>query len=398
MRVVHICPYMHPSAGGPPVVIERLCQLAPSQGWDASVITTSLYCDDDGETLQGLLRQRIEATVLPIRSPRILKHASGAVEAIDEAVGLADVIHLHTLWHPLNAIARKACKRRGRRYVLMPHGMLDPYSLRQRAWQKRLYLAAVEWRNLKAARRLVFTTSEEEKAARSVLPELPGGVVIPLAADDPEEVAPAKLREKFHSLFPQIVSRRCLLFLGRVHEKKGIEAILGALPEIARQHPDVLLLIVGDGEKAYGGELKAKTAALGIDKHVLFIGALSGEAKYGAFASAEVFVLPSKQENFALSVAEAMRMGVPVIVSNKVNSWPSVVAADAGFVVSEQSLVPDLVQRVTQLLDAPGLARAHGERGRAFAEANFTWPRVARDMAVLYRQILAEEVRQARSS
>ena len=398
MRVLHICPYMHPSAGGPPVVVERICSLAPSEGWEASVITTSLYCEDDGAALQDAMRERIELQILPIRGPDILKYAQGAAPAIDRAVSRADVVHLHTLWHPLNAIARKACQRHGRSYVLMPHGMLDPYSLRQRSWQKRLYLAAIEWRNLKAARHLVFTTSEEEKAARAALPGLPKGVVIPLAGDSSEQSPRAERRKEFHSLFPQVETRRCLLFLGRIHEKKGVEAIVAALPEIVRRHPTVLLLVVGDGENGYVEQVKAKAAALGVGDYVLFTGALLGAAKQGAFASAEIFVLPSKQENFALSVAEAMHMAVPVIVSDKVNSWPLVVAADAGFVLPEESMVAGLVERITQMLNAPDLVHALGERGRAFAEANLTWPRVARDMVALYRQVLSEDDCHARPS
>jgi glycosyltransferase involved in cell wall biosynthesis len=381
---------MHPSAGGPPVVIERLCQLAPLQGWDASVITTSLYCEDDGETLQGLLRQRIEATVLPIRGPRILKSASGSVETIDKAVGLADIVHLHTLWHPLNAIARKACKRHGRKYVLMPHGMLDRYSLRQRRWQKSIYLAMIERTNLIGARRLIFTTAEEERAAREALPWLPPGQVIPLAADGPSEMSREASAEKFRDQFPQVVGRRCLLFLGRIHKKKGLERILGALPEIARRYPQVLLVVAGQGERRYVQRVKELVRTSNLSNYLLFTGSLAGEAKYGAFASAEVFVLPSSQENFAISMAEAMHMAVPIIVSDKVNSWPFVVEAGAGCVIADVDMELALVQHVDTFLKAPDRAREAGKRGRSFARVHFTWPRVARDMTSLYRQVLPE--------
>ena len=390
MRVLHICPYMHPSAGGPPVVVERLCSLAPSEGWEASVITTSLYCDDDGTNLQTSLRQHIDAKVLPIRGPRILKHASGAAEAIDQAVGIADIIHLHTLWHPMNGMTRRACKRHGRKYVLMPHGMLDPYSLRQRRWQKSIFLATLERSNLKEARRLVFTTAEEERAARETLPWLPPGAVIPLAADCPSHISREALAEKFRNLFPQAVDRRCLLFLGRIHKKKGLERILAALPEIARRYPQVLLLVAGQGERAYVQHVEDLVRASQLCDHVLFTGGLAGEEKYGAFASAEAFILPSSQENFAISVAEAMHMAVPVIVSDKVSSWPFVVEAGAGFVVDEGDMELDLVQRVDDLLKAPDRAREVGERGRSFARVHFTWPRVVRDTTSLYRQLLSE--------
>src|SRR5262245_27408195 len=142
---------MHPSAGGPPIVVERLSSLMPSEGSEARVITTSLYCDDDGKELQNSLGQRLDLKVLPISSPRLLKRARGAVDVIERAVREADVVHLHTLWHPLNAIAREACLRRGRKYALMPHGMLDPYVLRQKRWRKKIYLAAIERSNLQGA-------------------------------------------------------------------------------------------------------------------------------------------------------------------------------------------------------------------------------------------------------
>src|SRR5262245_56161901 len=113
---------MHPTAGGPPVVVERLCSLMPTEGWHAAAITTSLYCE--WADLQNSLCQRIDATVLPIRWPRFLKQAAGAAEVLDKAVPQADVVHLHTLWHPFNTIARRACEHHGRKYALMPHGML----------------------------------------------------------------------------------------------------------------------------------------------------------------------------------------------------------------------------------------------------------------------------------
>src|ERR1051325_1649816 len=225
---------MHPFAGGPPVVVERLCSLSGVEGWEASVVTTSLYCKDDGTELQMFLRERIDATVLPNLTPSFLKRSKGAKREIDEAVRKADLVHLHTLWHPLNAIAGKACRRYGRKYVLMPHGMLDPYSLRQKRWRKRIYLVASERRNLQGASRLVYTTFHEQQAARESLSWLGAGEIIPLGADSPPDMPRHTARETFVNLFPQVANRRCLIFLGRIHPKKGLERLLTILPEIAR--------------------------------------------------------------------------------------------------------------------------------------------------------------------
>ena len=115
---------------------------------------------------------------------------------------------------------------------------------------------------------------------------------------------------------------------------------------------------------------------------------LTGQAKWAAFACAEVFVLPSRQENFAIAMAEAMHMAVPVIVSNKVNSWPFVKTANAGFVVEEEEM-ERFAQRLDELCTLPQ-GTDLGNHGQEFAREHFTWQRVARDMVSIYRETLLE--------
>jgi len=379
---------MHPSAGGPPIVVERLCLLAPSEGWDASVVTTSLYCNDDGNELQNSLRQRIDAKVLPISAPRMLKRAYGAADVVDKAVRVADIVHLHTLWHPLNGIARRACVRHGRKYVMMPHGMLDPYSLAQKQWRKKIYLAATERKTLQEACRLIFTTFCEQQAARESLPWLEPGEIIPLGADGPPDMRRQSEKEEFINLFPEVANRRCLLFLGRIHPKKGLERLLAIFPEIIRRHPRVLLIIAGDGEQSHVRSVRKLVDSANVGAHVLFTGMLEGKSKWSAFACAEIFVLPSRQENFAISMVEAMHSALPVVITNKVNSWPFVEEASAGFVVDEDQIGLTLAARLDELLSDPGKARYMGMRGREFAKEHLTWKRMTRDMISLYEQLV----------
>lgn len=390
MRVLQICPYMHASAGGPPVVVEKLSTHLHDMGWEASVVTTSLYCDDDGSTLQKRFARQFETKVLPIDGLRMLRRARGAAEVIDKAVQQADVVHIHTLWSPLNRLARKACSRHRRKYALMPHGMLDPYSLMQKQWRKKLYLAAIERRNIQEASRLVFTTQDEQKAARQSLPWLATGAVIPLGADGPPHVSPEALIAKFTGLFPETMGRPYLLFLGRIHKKKGLDYLLNILPEIARAYPDILLVVAGSGEPAYVARMAQLVEAKGLERHVLFTGLLSGEAKFGAIAGARAFLLPSRQENFALAMAEAMHMAVPVIISDKVNAWPFVKSANAGYVIGQDDMERGFTQAITEVLRDPAMGEGLGRRGRAVAQEHFTWQRMSRDMVSLYEGMLTE--------
>jgi glycosyltransferase involved in cell wall biosynthesis len=381
---------MHPSAGGPPVAVERLCLLAPSVGWDASIITTSLYCDDDGSELENSLGRRIDVKVLPVSKPRILRQAYGANDVVDKAVRVADIVHLHTLWHPLNTLARKACVRHGRRYVVMPHGMLDPYSLGQKRWRKRIYLAASERRNLQGACRLIFTTFHEQQAARKSLQWLGPSEIVPLGADAPPDIPGQAASDAFFKLCPQVIDRRCVLFLGRVHPKKGVERLLTILPNVIRSHPSILLIIAGEGERSYVRSLEDLVHSKNLGSHVLFTGMVRGSAKWSVLASAEVFVLPSRQENFAISVAEAMHSGLPVVITKEVNSWPFVEKAQAGFVIEGDNIELMLAKHLDELLSDPVKARCMGKRGQDWAKEHLTWPRVARDMASLYERLLLE--------
>ena len=382
---------MHPSAGGPPIVVERLCFLTPSEGWDASVVTTSLYCNDDGSELEKSLRQRVDVTVLPISKPRMLKRAHRAEEVIDKAVRVADIVHVHTLWHPLNSVARKACARHGRKYVMMPHGMLDPYSLRQKRWRKRIYLAVNERRNLQGASRLIFTTVHEQQAARDGLSWLGADEIIPLGADCPPDVPRQNAREAFVSLFPQVANRRCIIFLGRIHPKKGLERLLNVLPEISQRHPSVLVIIAGAGEESDVSNLKNLVQARNLGSHILFTGMVEGQVKWSALACAEIFILPSRQENFAISMAEAMQSGLPVVITNKVNSWPFVEKAQAGFVVEENNAELGMAKHLDELLSNPDKARCMGSRGKKFAKEHFSWQRVTKDLVSLYDRLISPQ-------
>jgi glycosyltransferase involved in cell wall biosynthesis len=379
---------MHPSAGGPPVVVERLAELAAAYGWQARIITTALFCDDDGSDLAASLNDRIDAAVLPADRPRALGLSSKAERAIGDGVRDADIVHLHTLWHPLNTVARRACARHGRPYVLSPHGMLDPYSLGVKSLRKRIYLELREKRNISDASCLIFTTPLEEELARKSLPWLGAGRVIPLGADTPPSEARQGLADEFLSRFPVAHNRRRLIFLGRLHPKKGIERILDALPAVAEACPSVLLIVAGSGEASYLQSLSALVVRRGLGEHVLFTGMLHGPLKWGAYAASEMFLLPSHQENFAIAAAEAMHMGLPVILSDKVNLWPFVSEARGGIVLEDNAIAGGLGPAIEDLLADPGAALQMGERGQRFAEANFVWANTARLTTDLYLETL----------
>jgi glycosyltransferase involved in cell wall biosynthesis len=385
--ILHVIPYMHPSAGGPPVVVENFIRESNRLGHRSQIISTPSYCNGD----QSNLLKRLEhlAPTIFLNSLEILPILSrtGAAK-INKHVRQADIIHVHTLWSPLNVSARYACLRQDRPYVLMPHGMLDPYSLSVKALKKSTYLQLFERHNIACAQRMIYTTKEEERLAALAGLRLPPGELVPLGASA-SSASRDDLRAQFLARFPQVGGKRTLLFLGRIHPKKGLDRILNCLQSLKRSIPNVLLVVAGDGEAHHIRQVRQLVSALALDDHVLFAGRLDGELKWASFAGAELFLLPSRQENFAITVAEAMQMAVPVIITDKVNTWPYVKEARAGLVLDECDINSLLPRAVEELLKDDTTRSEMGVRGSRYARERLTWHASAQKLLACYNQVLS---------
>jgi glycosyltransferase involved in cell wall biosynthesis len=370
---------MHPRAGGPPAVVENFTRETSKLGHSSEIISTPLFCDGD----QWDLLKRLNG----LAPTTFLSRFGELGSQLGQSVRSADIVHIHTLWSTLTAMARVNCVRHRRPYVLMPHGMLDPYSLAVKRRRKALYLWAIERRNIMGAKRLIYTTAEEARLTAIKSLSLPKGVVIPLGGDVPCENS-EELASAFLERFPRARDRRQLLFLGRLDFKKGLDRILMILPSITRVFPDILLTVVGDGTPEFEAMLNSAITARKLEDSVIVTGRLHGAAKWGAYASAELFLLPSRQENFAITVAEAMQMGVPVVISNRVNTWPDVKAAGAGVVLDEESIESGLEDGILSLLKDRGTLRLMSKRGQEYARKNLTWARAASKLLKCYNEVL----------
>lgn len=386
-NILHVTPYMHPSAGGPPVVIENFIAETNRSGHNSEIVSTFALCNSDN----GALRRRLE----PIAPSTFLTGfetvpvvSRTGTDKIGALVRQADIVHVHTLWSPLNVAVRYACWRHNKPYVLMPHGMLDPYSLSVKALKKSLYMKLFESRNMARAQRMIYTTSEEEKLAALAGLPLPRGAIVPLGAQA-SSTSIDDLRLQFFKSYPQAEGRRRLLFLGRLHHKKGLDRILNALQRVQQTIPDVLLIAAGTGEAKYEEHLRQLVSSLGVDDHVLFAGHLDGEMKWASFAAAELFLLPSRQENFALTVAEAMHMGVPVVITDKVNTWPHVEEAGAGLVLSERDIDSLLSHAIETLLTDEVTRSKMSAQGGGYARDRLTWHASAQKLLACYDQVLS---------
>lgn len=377
-QVLHVVPYLDPSAGGPPVVVTRLAGLAPENCFSAQILTSAAYTDDGGTAL-------VEAGNVVLKRQR--NAFLGDFAQVTKAIATADIVHLHTMWSPLVAAAGYAAHQMGVPTVVSPHGMLEPWSLKQKMFRKRLWLALVERRNLKLAARILFTTEAERDQSINACGVMPQSAVVSLGADIPPRSREI-LAAEFAEHHPDLASRTLLIFLGRLHAKKRPDAVIRALPKIREVVPNATLLIAGSGE--FRNELEALVKLLKLTGAVHFLGQIAGDDKWRALAASRLFVLPSWQENFGIAVAESLATGVPVVLAHGVNIAEEIVSAGAGRLVSDTKTEHDIAYQVISLLLDPASLALASEKAKDLAIRRFSWSVSVAATHNLYSQVIAE--------
>jgi glycosyltransferase involved in cell wall biosynthesis len=285
-----------------------------------------------------------------------------------------DAVVVNGLWQYHSFAAWRALSKIGVPYYVFTHGMLDPWFKRTYPFKhlkKWLYWPWGDYRVLRDAAAVLFTSEEERLQARRSFWLYRAQERIVAYGTRAPPVGAAPLKAQFLAEHPELRDRRIVLFLGRIHEKKGCDLLIEAFARVALAEPDLHLLMAGPDQTGWAAELRELARRLGIETRITWTGLLRGCAKWAALYSAEVFMLPSHQENFGIAVAEALGCGVPVLLSDKVNIWREVLTHRAGLVA------PDTLEGtqalLAQWLEMPQAERARmGERARELFERRFT--------------------------
>jgi glycosyltransferase involved in cell wall biosynthesis len=261
--------------------------------------------------------------------------------------------------------------------------MLDPWSLAQGRWKKKLYLALRLRNDLARASAIHFTNAIERDQARGVglgTPSLVEKYIIDLREFD--HLPPAGT---FRNLHPSLQGQRLVLFLGRIHPKKGLDLLLPAFAA-ASERCDAMLVLAGPVDEDYRQALRKRIDELKIGHRVLFTGALLGPQRLAAFAEADLFVLPSYQENTGIAVIESLAAGTPVLISDRVNIYPEIARADVGTVVPAE--LSALTAAIDRCLGARQSRQALADRSRAFVREQYDRLALAQRWRGHYQQLI----------
>lgn len=338
---------------------------------------------EDGDTEQdagGWAGLKVDA--FPVAGPYSLGYAPGLAGGL-RAAGL-DLLHTHGLWmYPSHASLHWALAD-DKPYIISPHGMLDPWALSNSAWKKRLAGWLYENANLRGAACLHALCEAERKAIRAYglnnpVCVIPNGIELPVTGTyDPPP---------WRACLPG--DGRVLLYLGRLHPKKGLNNLLHAW-QLAGQgragEAPWTLVIAGWDQGGHEAELKFAAHRLGIESSVVFAGPQFDTAKHRSYAHADAFVLPSHSEGLPMVVLEAWAHRLPVVMTPHCNLPQGL---DAGAAVRIEPTASSISAGLQRLFAMPERERVDmGRQGRTLAETEFSWSRVAAQMHKVYEWVL----------
>lgn len=347
VRILHTIRTLDSAAGGPVEAVTRLAEMGASLGFQ-----TTIACCDPKSRLPRIPGANIVSLGAGIGTYGFTRKAG---ERLRELIKKHDAVVVRGLWQYHGLAARMACFAR-RPYVVFPHGMLDPWfnrMYRMKAIKKRLYWPLGDYRVLRDAAAVCFTSETERNLARtSFRPYCAREIVLSYGTAAPRDDNQLAQRAEFLAHCPGVKDRPYLLFLGRIHEKKGCDLLIEAFADIANIHSSLQLVVAGPDQGALVPQLKARAVHLGIAHRIHWPGMLVHQLKWGALRGASAFCLPSHQENFGIAVAEALACGIPVLISDQVNIWREIVADGAGMVGPDSLLgTKDLLLRWINLSD-----------------------------------------------
>ena len=381
MKILHLCTSVDPATGGPANVLARLTPAQVERGHEVRIVTM------DAPDRVADVRASLESAGVRLVHPRTHvtgRFASGTVKALLAEVmdgWTPDVGHIHGLWQGLPHVGSSVLRSRGLPYIFRPCGMLDPAVLAMSgALKKKAFLALRGKRDINGARGMHFTTTTERDlvAPMGLTPEkfvIPNGIAWSEYESLPERGA--------YRASSGIGEVPMCVFFSRVHPKKGLDILLPAFAQGAPS--DARLVLVGPGDEGYVESLRAEAERLGIADRVVFTGMIRGGDRFGPVVDADLFVLPSYQENFGVAVVEALACGTPALISDQVNIFSDVVEAGVGR--AEPCDVEATTRALDEMLRDRGALREMGARGRAWARETYAWTSIVERVDAMYERV-----------
>ena len=391
LKVLHVIPSVATCRGGPSKAVLEMVSALREIDIDAEIATTN---DDGISELDVELNTLLDYHGVPVR---FFKRYSPKLHALREFAYSKqfkswlkrhlqdyDLVHVHALFSFCSSYAMWLARQHSVPYIVRPIGQLEAWSLNQSKLKKAIYLSLVEKANLEGASAVHFTARSEQEQALTRFKNLKP-CIIELGINSPKKISDLSRLAREHWQLPE--QAPCLVFLSRLHPKKGLELLLNSFNQCSAKGAQ--LSIAGDGDSNYVRGLKALSTRLGLDRQCRFIGFIDGHEKNILLQRADLFCLTSYSENFGIAVLEAMANGATPMVSDQVALANQIKKEALGYVceLNQNDISSNLSSALNNLVHT----RELGHEARNYVVQNYQWSAFAESLLVLYQRVLKNQ-------
>jgi len=378
-RILHVISSANLEGGGPIEGLRQLSQALKAEGVDVEAAT---FDPPDAAYLQ-----KVPFPVHPLGPSKLgtFGYCPKLKNWVAKHGAEYDRIVVNGLWQYNGVAVYTTRKQHKRPYFVFCHGMMDSWFRKRyplKHLKKQIFWWLFQGPVLKHAQKVLFTSEEERVQSHNGFSpyHLVEQVVQYGTAGLPPHVKDA---EPFFAQHEDLRGKRFLLYLSRIHVKKGCDLLINAFAKIATEDPELDLVFAGPDQTNWRPQLEKMAADLGIANRIHWLGMVTGDMKWQAFLAAEAFVLPSHQENFGIAVAEALSAHLSVLISNKINIWREIDGAGAGIIEpDDQEGTDQLLRRWVRL--SPEQRQKLRSNARPCFEENFEIRKAARTLINVY--------------
>jgi len=388
MRILHVIPSIASVRGGTSQAVLEMVTASRELGIEAEVVTTN----DNGFDLldvplgNRIIYQQIPVWFFPRLSPAIHSIREFAFSReltawLWQNIANYDLLHIHAIFSYTPTIAMVISRLHNIPYIVSPHGLLCDWSLHQSTRKKQIYLSLIERENLNHSKALHFTSKQEQDEVSRLGLKSPS-FTLPLGLSNSNGIPDARLRLRQELQLPD--DQPLILFMSRLHPKKGLDYLIPALSKL--QHHQFTFILAGSGSPEYETEVKTLLSRYQLEDRTHCTGFVIGEMKDLLIQGSDVFVLTSHSENFGISVLEAMAAGLAVIITPGVGLSSVVTSHRVGYV--PQLSVDEIASSIAQCLANPQEMEAMGNRAHYLISEKYTWKQIIKSLLVVYTSVL----------
>ncbi|MBD2297285.1 glycosyltransferase [Nostoc sp. FACHB-190] len=387
MKVLHIIPSVASVRGGPSQAVVEAVKALRNAGVEVEIATTNDNGDDLLDVPIGKLVEYKQVPVWFFRrfSPKVnsireFAYSQDLTTWLWQNVSQYDLLHVHAIFSYPSTIAMTIARLQRVPYIVRPLGQLCEWSLQQSYQKKQLYLKLIERANLNYSKCIHFTSEQEQQEAAPLKLRSPS-FVVPHGLYIPHVIPNARQRLRQQLNLPD--DEPIILFLSRLHAKKGLDYLIPALSKLSDYR--FTFVIAGSGDDDYESKIKSLVVAHDLQNRTHFTGFVKGENKDLLLQGSDLFALTSHSENFGVAVLEALAAGIPAIITPGIALANMVTKENLGYVAEFD--VTAIATSIKQALDDPQEAKKRGDRARKFISENYTWDCIASKLISVYTEI-----------